>query len=282
MGMSRSEDVLEEMMCLRRAGEDAVLATVVDTNEGSPGRTGFKMLVYPDGHILGTVGGGMLEAKVIEHARLILENRRPGLLRLKLTEVESQGIGVLCGGEAEVYLEPIGAPPFLYLFGAGHIGLALAQKAADLDFRLVVLDDREAFANRDRFPQAWDIRAEPWERILAEIQFLPKDAVVIVTRGHEADELVLGVVLRRNSFPFYIGMIGSRAKVATIFEHLHQDGIAEDRIAQVHSPIGLDIGGEQPSEIAISILAEIIAHRHGKLARVASLSSRQDEASPPK
>ncbi|MCX5970983.1 MAG: XdhC/CoxI family protein [Coprothermobacterota bacterium] len=268
--MKDSQDIFAEIVRLRQAGEDVVLATVVNTDASSPGRVSFKMLVYPDGRIRGTVGGGLLEASVIEEAKRALTDRRPRLLHLKLTEKNADGIGVLCGGEAEVYLEPVGAPPFLYLFGGGHIGLAITAKATDLDFRLVVLDDREEFANRQRFPEADQVLAGPYGQLLGSleapgVQFQSSDSVVIVTRGHLADELVLGEVLKRDPLPGYIGMIGSRSKVAVVLQHLRDSGIPQDRLAQVHSPIGLPIGGERPAEIAISILAELIAHRHGKL-----------------
>ncbi|MCX5976808.1 MAG: XdhC/CoxI family protein [Coprothermobacterota bacterium] len=268
--MKESQDIFKEIVRLRQAGEDAVLATVVNTEASSPGRVSFKMLVYPDGHIQGTVGGGLLEANVIVEAKRALADRRPRLLHLKLTETDADGIGVLCGGEAEVYLEPVGAPPFLYLFGGGHIGLAIAAKVTDLDFRLVVLDDREEFANRQRFPEADQVLAGPYSRLLGSVEtpgirFTSSDSVVIVTRGHLADEVVLDEVLKRDPQPGYVGMIGSRSKVAVVLQHLRDSGIPQDRLDRVHSPIGLHIGGERPSEIAISILAELIAHRHGKL-----------------
>ncbi len=268
--MKDSQDIFKEIVRLRQAGEDAVLATVVNTDASSPGRVSFKMLVYSDGHIQGTVGGGLLEANVIAEAKHALVDRRPRLLHLKLTETDADGIGVLCGGEAEVYLEPVGAPPFLYLFGGGHIGLAIAAKVTDLDFRLVVLDDREEFANRQRFPEADQVLAGPYGQLLGSvaapgIQFQSSDSVVIVTRGHLADEVVLAEVLKRDQEAGYVGMIGSRSKVAVVLQHLRDSGIPQDRLDRVHSPIGLSIGGERPSEIAISILAELIAHRHGKL-----------------
>jgi xanthine dehydrogenase accessory factor len=260
-------DIFQEIARLRLAGEEAALAIVVNTTASTPGRVNFKMLVYPDGHILGTVGGGLGEAKVIEAARQSLQDRRNRFLHLKMTEEAMDGIGVLCGGEADIYIEPVGAPPFLYVFGGGHIGQALAHLVALLNFRLVLIDDRIQFANRERFPQAYEVRAKEYADALGEIRYLPSDCAVIVSRGHAADELILKETLRKDPLPCYIGMIGSRAKTGAVFDHLRQEGIGPELLKRVHAPIGLDIGGETPGEIAIAILAEIIAHRHGKLAK---------------
>ncbi|MEI6309651.1 MAG: XdhC/CoxI family protein [bacterium] len=265
--MNIHPDIFQEIARLRQAGEEAALAIIVNTTASTPGRVNFKMLVYPDGRILGTVGGGLGEAKVIEAARQSLKDKRNRFLHLKMTEEAMDGIGVLCGGEADVYIEPVGAPPFLYIFGGGHIGQALAYVTALLDFRLILIDDRVQFANRERFPQACEVRAKGYADALDEIRYLPSDCAVIVSRGHAADELILRETLRKDPLPAYIGMIGSRAKNAAVFDHLRKEGISPELLQRVHAPIGLGLGGETPGEIAISILAEIIAHRHGKLSK---------------
>jgi xanthine dehydrogenase accessory factor len=258
-------DLYQEIVRLRNEGQNGALAIVVNASAASPGRTTFKMLVYPDGRILGTVGGGKLEASVMEEALKTIRDGQPRMCHFELKEEDRRGIGVLCGGEADVYIEPVGAPPSLYLFGGGHIGQSIGAKIEDLDFRLVVVDDREQFANRERFPCADEVRALDYLRAVAEIEYRPTDYVVIVTKGHSADEVVLADALKKSPQPAYIGMIGSKAKVAKVLQHLRTAGIPEERLRSVHAPIGLDIGGEKPGEIAISILAQIIAHRHGKL-----------------
>jgi xanthine dehydrogenase accessory factor len=258
-------DLYEEIVRLRNEGQNGALAIVVNASAASPGRTNFKMLVYPDGHILGTVGGGKLEASVMEEALQTIRDGQPRMRHFELKEEDRDGIGVLCGGEADVYIEPVGAPPSLYLFGGGHIGQSIGAKIEDLDFRVVVVDDRVAFANRERFPGADEVRAQDYREAMTEITYRPTDYVVIVTRGHSADEMVLADTLRKSPQPAYIGMIGSKSKVSKVLQHLRTAGIPEERLRSVHAPIGLNIGGEKPGEIAISILAQIIAHRHGRL-----------------
>lgn len=258
-------DIFEEIVRLRNSGEEGALAIVVNTSSSSPGRVNFKMLVYPDGQILGTVGGGVMEKQVIEEALKCISDKRSRFLHFSLKEDEMEGLGVLCGGEADVYIEPIGTPPFLYIFGGGHVGLALYQMATFLEFRIVIVEDRPAFASSERFPKAYKIIQKDFEEALREMNFNPSDFAVIVTRGHAHDQLVLGEILKKERLPGYIGMIGSKSKNARVFQNLEKEGISPELFKKVFAPIGLDIGGEKPEEIAISILAEIIAFRHGKI-----------------
>ncbi len=258
-------DIFEEIVRLRKSGEEGALAIVVNTSSSSPGRVNFKMLVYPDGNIFGTVGGGKMEKQVIEEALKCISDKRSRFLHFSLKEEDLEGLGVLCGGEADVYIEPIGAPPFLYIFGGGHVGFALYQIATFLEFRIVIVDDRPAFASPDRFPKAYRIIQKDFEEAVREITFNPSDFAVIVTRGHSHDQQVLREILKKERLPGYIGMIGSKSKNARVFQNLEKEGISPELLKRVFAPIGLDIGGEKPEEIAISILAEIIAFRHGKI-----------------
>lgn len=260
-----TKDVFEEIVRLRSSGEEGALAIVVNTSASSPGRVNFKMLVYPDGQILGTVGGGIMEKKVIEEALQCIRDKRSSFLHFSLREEEMEGLGVLCGGEADVYIEPIGAPPFLYIFGAGHVGQALYHVASLLEFRIVVVDDRPAFASQERFPKACKVICQDFKEAVSGIRFSPSDFAVIVTRGHAHDQLVLKEILLKDRLPGYIGMIGSKSKNAKVFQNLEKEGIPKELLEKVFAPIGLDIGGEKPEEIAVSILAEIIAFRHGKI-----------------
>jgi len=259
------KDIFEEIVRLRRSGKEGALAIVVNTSASSPGRVNFKMLVYPDGQILGTVGGGIMEKKVIDEALQCIKEKRSRFIHFTLREDKMEGLGVLCGGEADVYIEPIGSPPFLYIFGGGHVGYAVYQMASLLEFRIVVVDDRPTFASTERFPKTYQVISKDFKEALREINFLPSDFAVIVTRGHAHDQLVLGEILRKEELPAYIGMIGSKAKNAKVFQNLQKEGIPPQLLERVFAPIGLDIGGERPEEIAISILAEIIAFRHGKI-----------------
>jgi len=259
-------EIFEEIMRIRRARTEAALATVVGGDEGVPGKTGFRMLVYPDGRILGTVGGGLLEAKVREEALRCLRDKKPKLLEFTLDEESAHGIGVRCGGKVKIFVEPILRTPTLYVFGGGHIAVPLVQFAKSLDFGVVVVDDREELANKERFPLADEVKLGDFSSVARSVEFREDDCGVIVTRGHQHDETVLGECLSKERLPRYIGMIGSREKIATIFSHLKEQGVSEQLLARVRAPIGLDIGAETPAEIALSIMAEIVADRYGKRA----------------
>jgi len=256
-------EIFEELARIKRERLSAVLATVVHGETGVPGKTGFRMLVYPDGEILGTVGGGLLEAKVREEALRCMQEKTSRLLKLELDQT-TPGIGVLCGGEVEVFVEAIMPVSTIFIFGGGHIALPLAQFAKALEFAVVVIDDREEFASRDRFPAANEVKLGDFSTITRSVEFSLDDCAVIITHGHQHDEIVLKECLSKKNRPGYIGMIGSKAKVATIFSHLMQQGVSEELLASVNSPIGLDIGAKTPAEIALSIMAEIVAYKYGR------------------
>ena len=257
-------DIFEEIARIRRERSSASLATVVSGERGVPGKTGFKMLVYPDGTSLGTVGGGLVEAKVRDEALRCLRDRTSRLLEFTLDEHSTDGIDALCGGKVKVFVEPILATSTVYIFGGGHIAVPLAEFAKALEFAVVVVDDREEFANEKRFPMADEVKSGDFVEVIKPIDFDADDCVVIVTHEHQHDEVVLKECLSKKKLPGYIGMIGSKGKVATTFSHLKEHGISEELLARVNAPIGLDIGSRTPAEIALSIMAEIIGHRHGK------------------
>jgi len=257
-------DIFEEIVRIKREGGEAALATVVSGEDGTPGKTGFRMLVYPNGKISGTVGGGLLEAKVQSEALQCIVDKKSRFLDFTLDQRSANSLRMLCGGKVKIFIEPIHGTSTIYIFGAGHIALPLVQFAKALDFTVVVIDDRDEFANEDRFPLADEVRLGDFTQLTKSIDFQESDCVVIITRGHAHDETVLKECLAKQKLPGYIGMIGSREKIPIIFSHLKEQGILEERLAKVKSPIGLDIGGRTPAEIAISITAEIIAQRHGK------------------
>jgi xanthine dehydrogenase accessory factor len=263
-------EIFEEIARIKRERAEAALATVVGGDKGAPGRTGFRMLVYPDGGILGTVGGGLLEAKVREEALRCLQDKKAKLLEFTLDEKSADGIGVLCGGKVKIFVEPILATPTVYVFGGGHIAVPLVQFAKALDLSVVVVDDREQFANKERFPTADEVKLGDFSTIARSVEFLESDYAVIITRGHEHDETVLKECLSKQRLPAYIGMIGSREKIARTFSHLEEQGVSVKLLARVRAPVGLDIGARTPAEIALSIMAEIVAHRYGKLVQQAS------------
>jgi len=244
-------------------GEPAALVTIVSTTGSTPQRVGAKMLVFGDGRQVGTIGGGCYENDAFWKAREAITNRRPQLVHYELDDDFAQETGLICGGQMSVYIEPIEPSPELYVVGAGHVGYHLANLAHEVGFRVHVVDDREKFANRERFPNAVEVTAEDIPAWIERTP-LPQHAyVVIVTRGHTNDLEALRALAPRDLR--YLGLIGSRAKVARIYDQLVADNIPPNVLKQVHAPIGLDIGAVTPQEIAVSILAELIAVKHGKV-----------------
>ncbi len=243
-------------------GESAALVTIVSTTGSTPQRVGAKMLVFADGRTVGTIGGGCYENDAFWKARESIKTRRPELVRYELTDDFAQESGLICGGQMDVYIEPIEPSPELYVIGAGHVGLHLARLAADVGFRVHVIDDREKFANAERFPTAVEVVVDDIPSWIDRANLPVHAYAVIVTRGHTNDLDALRVLAPRELR--YLGLIGSRAKVARIFEALLADQMPADVLQRVHAPIGLDIGAVTPQEIAVSILAELIAVKHGK------------------
>src|SRR5581483_7482141 len=220
------------------------------------------MLVFADGRTVGTIGGGCYENDAFWKAREAIKTRRPALIKYELTDDFAQETGLICGGQMEVYIEPIEPAAELYIVGAGHVAFHLARLAADVGFRVHVVDDREKFANAERFPTAVEVVVDDIPSWIDRANIPPHAYAVIVTRGHTNDLEALRVLAPRELR--YLGLIGSRAKVARIYEALVADRVPSTALQRVHAPIGLDIGAVTPQEIAVSILAELIAVKHGK------------------
>ena len=252
-------DIYQEIVRIKAGGEEAALVTIVSTTGSTPREEGAKMLVKTDGSILGTIGGGSLEAQVIEEAIKVIKQGKPKRLHMSLTAKEAEEAGMVCGGELEVFIEPILTPPTLYLFGGGHISLPLAKVGKLLGFKVAVIDDRAEFADPDRFPEADILLAEEFSKSFPKLKIDKSSYIVIVTRGHQHDELVLEWAVGTPAK--YVGMIGSKTKVETIFSHLLAKGITNQQLDRVHAPIGLEIEAQTPEEIAVSILAEVIKVR---------------------
>jgi xanthine dehydrogenase accessory factor len=244
--------------------------TIVRSSGSTPQRTGAKMLVFADGRTIGTIGGGCYENDALGRAREAIASGRAALVKYDLNDDFAQESGLICGGQMEVYIDPIAPAPALYVIGAGHVGWHLARAAAEAGFRIHVIDDREKFANADRFPAAENIEVDDIAAWLDRAELPPTAYVVIVTRGHTHDFDALRALAARDLR--YLGLIGSRAKVARVFDALEAEGMPIEYLTRVHAPIGLDIGAITPAEIAVSILAELIAIRHGK--DVSSLSMK--------
>ncbi len=243
-------------------GEPAALVTIVSTTGSTPQRVGAKMLVFGDGRIVGTIGGGCYENDAFWKARDAITSRKPQLVHYELDDDFAQETGLICGGQMDVYIEPIEPSPELYIVGAGHVGYHLARVAHEVGFRVHVVDDREKFANRERFPDAVEVVVEDIPAWIARTTLPAHAYAVIVTRGHTNDLEALRALAPRDLR--YLGLIGSRAKVSRIYEQLVEDNLSPGALQHVHAPIGLDIGAVTPQEIAVSILAELIAVKHGK------------------
>ncbi len=251
-------------------GDCVAIATVINIQGSTPREVGAKMLVYADGHTAGTVGGGKMEAQVIEKAVEAIHRRQSQLLHFDLVD-PAQGDVSICGGTADVFIDVIVPKPTLLVVGAGHVAQPTAEIGALCGFNVTVIDDRAEMVSEERFPHADQRIAGDIVETLKNITITPDTYIVIVTRGHANDKDALRAVIA--SPAAYIGMIGSRRKVAMTFEHLRADGIDEILLARVHAPIGLNIGSQTPAEIAVSIIAEIIMLRRGANGQPMKLSS---------
>ena len=256
-------EILKEALRGINRGETIALVTIVGTKGSTPREVGAKMVVGKDGLISGTIGGGITEAKVIEETKQALREGKGKLLTYHLTkEAAALDEGATCGGDMKVFIDVLQPKEEILIFGAGHISVYVSKLAKMVGFKVTIIDDRKEFANQDRFPEADEIIAEDTEKALRNLNIAPSTYIIIVTRGHFKDEEVLGSVIRSNAA--YIGMIGSRKKNATVFQHLKEQGVSAQELKKVHAPIGIDIGAQTPEEIAVSIIAEIIQVRSGK------------------
>jgi len=257
-----NREVFAAVAAALERGEPAALVTIVSTTGSTPQRVGAKMLVFGDGRIVGTIGGGCYENDAFGKAREAIATRAPQLVHYELSDDFAQETGLICGGQMDVYIEPIEPSPELYIIGAGHVAFHLARLAAEVGFLIHVVDDREKFANAERFPTAAEIIVDDIPSWIARVSLPAHAYAVIVTRGHTNDLEALRALAPRDLR--YLGLIGSRAKVARIYDALTEERMPADTLMRVHAPIGLDIGAVTPQEIAVSILAELIAVKHGK------------------
>jgi len=252
-------DLYEEIVRLRQAGHRGAVATIVNVRGSIPSFKTAKMLVRDDGSIVGTIGGGCVEAEVWQAAREVMESEKPRTLTFDLNQDPKYDTGLVCGGTLEIFVEPILPPADLYIFGAGHVAASLYQVAHIAGFDVTVIDDRETYANRERFPEAHQVIAEDFDKAIAQVIPNESSYIVIVTRGHHDDMRMLRWAVQTPAR--YIGMIGSKRKTITIFKELQQEGLAAHLFDRVNAPVGLDIGAITPEEIAVSITAELIASR---------------------
>jgi xanthine dehydrogenase accessory factor len=252
--------IYEEVLRLKRQGRSSAIATIVECRGSSPQKQGAKMLIRDDGSILGTLGGGCLEADVVQAALMAMKDGSPLTLPFELTEREG---GLVCGGTVLVYIEPILLEPHLIILGAGHVGKTLSKLARFTGFRVTVIDDRKEFANRENVPDANDLVVTEFERAFEQVIVEKDTFIVVATRGHNHDLDAVKAALRTNAA--YIGLLGSRRKKALLQKALEASGFSQEDISRVMIPVGIDIGSVTPEEIAVSIMAQIVQRRrnHG-------------------
>lgn len=253
-------EIYEEVTELIAKGELAALATVVVSRGSAPRRVGAKMLVRKDGTSIGSVGGGGVEHQIVQKAVEIMSSGEPQMIHLDLSKRGEQAT-MICGGQMDIFIEPILPPETLWLFGAGHISKATAAMGKMLGFKVSVVDPRPEYNNRDQFPDADSLIVEEFADSFAKLNIDKNSYIVILTVGHAMDEQCLHFALDTEAT--YIGMIGSKKKVKEVKGRLLKKGVSAERLNQVHTPIGLEIGAETPQEIAVSILAEMIKVKRG-------------------
>ncbi len=252
-------DIYQEIVALRQAGRRGALATITNVRGSIPSFQTSKMLVRDDGSIVGTIGGGCVEAEVWQAAREVMEEEKPRSLTFNLNQNPKYDTGLVCGGTLEVFIEPVMPVPVLYLFGAGHVAFNTYKVARAAGFDVVVVDDRESYANRERFPDAREVVAEDFEQACGRLSLNENSYIVIVTRGHRDDMRVLKWAVTTPAR--YVGMIGSRRKTLAIYKELESQGMDPALFERVNAPVGLEIGAVMPEEIAVAIVAELIAFR---------------------
>jgi xanthine dehydrogenase accessory factor len=271
-----NDALLAELTAARETRTPCALITVVDTRGSCPRATGSSMLVYLDGRVSGTIGGGKFESLVVADAQKQMMEKKPALKTYTLHEASPESFGAICGGESTIFIEPQVLTEAIVLIGAGHCALAIAKLAVECGLFVTVIDEREDRART--FPSSAKVlvQADPSE-FITNHKWQPDEALVIVSRNHELDRAALFSALQVERIA-YIGMIGSVRKVNYVFDRLVEAGVPKERLNSVYAPIGLDIDADAPAEIAISVLAEVFSVLRKRTAdhlRVVKRSDRQ-------
>jgi len=252
-------DIYEELVRLRKLGQKCAIATIVQVRGSIPSYESAKLLVREDGSMTGTIGAGCVEAEVWNAAREVIQTEKPKHLTFNLGQDAAYDNGLICGGQLEVFVEAIVPQPKAFIFGAGHISKSLCKVATLAGFNVSVIDNREQYANRERFPEAEEVFAEEYEDLFPKLAIRDTSYVIIVTRGHRDDMRVLRWAMDTQAR--YISMIGSRRKVIGVMKELEKEGVAKTGLDRLFAPMGFDIGAITPEEIAVSVVAEMIAAR---------------------
>lgn len=251
-------EFIERIAELKKQGTAFCIATVVGSQGATPRKAGARGLIFPDGKLEGTVGGGNIELEAIEFAQHILKSKQPLLKKFELDNLEVGGM--TCGGTMTIFFEPVLPDRTLTIFGGGHVGRAVARVASEAGWRIRIIDERDGVLAPQFFPQQAELIREKYSSYIRDQNFGPNDWLVIVTPKHGNDEAVLEAVI--SSPAAYIGMMGSPKKVKEVMDNLQRKGIPKAMLQKVHAPIGLNIGTETPGEIAVAIVAEMLAVLH--------------------
>lgn len=257
--------IYQEIVKLEEENEAGALCTIVRTKGSTPRGAASKMLVYSDGHTTGTIGGGEMESRVVDEALQAIQKGKPRLIEYNMADPNRGDPGV-CGGQMEVYVEPILPTPVILVIGCGHVGKAVAHLAKWLNFRVVVCDDRKEYCTPDVVPDADEYLPMLMQELPQQLKITPWTYLVLTTRGVDID--VPGLPGLLDTPAAYIGVIGSRRRWETTRMKLLELGLTPEKLDRVRSPMGIDLGGEAPEEIALSIMAEIILMREGRTAEV--------------
>jgi xanthine dehydrogenase accessory factor len=259
---ARMEAVFEEIARIRAQGEKGAIASVISSRIPPAMKDKAKLVLRADGTVVGRLGeGGFIEEYVRQKAEDVMREDYLTVLQFEVGEDDAQRWGLEPRDTLDVFVEPIVAIPTLYLFGGGHVSLQIAKIATMVGFKTVVIDDRPAFANKERFPMADATLVEDLTTVFERLNIDDQSYIVAVTRGHQHDEPVVEQAIRTSAR--YIGMIGSKRKITRMWKKLIERGADRDRLAQVHAPIGLEIGADTPEEIAVSLVAQLIQARRG-------------------
>lgn len=254
--------ILKAVSSAVEKGIETAVVTVLEVKGSSPGKEGSMMAVFSDGSILGTVGGGALEYEFIQEALKAIKENKSCEKSFELTEKGS--LHMKCGGFVRAYIKVFAKREKLLIMGGGHLGAELYTLGKFLNKYVVIFDDREEFANRERFSEADEIIFGKMEETVKNYSIDENSYIIIVTRGHENDKECLKAILDKKVSPKYIGMVGSRGKVLSTYKELLDEGYSKEELKKIYSPIGLDISSSEPKEIALGIMAEITAVKNQK------------------
>lgn len=253
--MIMEENLFKKLGERVQRGEKAALAIVTDVGGSTPGKPGIMMAVFERGDTVGTVGGGQIELEAIQKAVECMKSGESRSFNFKLENKEVDS-GMFCGGESTIFIRSFVPKPELVVVGAGHVAYELSRVAATQSFELDIVDGREELCNRERFPDARSLHLGDAVEILKEMDISANTYVVIAGPNHISDEKSLEAVLGRGAG--YIGMLGSKRKMDKIVEHILERGGSKAELDKVHTPIGIDVGSNIPSELAVGIMAEIL------------------------